>query len=105
MNTFPASSASRLLLIHATRLDQGMAQQKLGHHLNSNRHSDGIPESLNLLSLKFILLINVKMPTIVGIFTFISTINTASERLKARRLSICRYFSVYEQLKSHVQLS
>ena len=34
--------------------------------------------------MKFILLINVKMPTIVGILTFISMINTASERLKAR---------------------
>ena len=36
------------------------------------------------LSTKFILLINVKMPTIVGILTFISIINTTSERLKAR---------------------
>ena len=33
------------------------------------------------LSTKFILLINVKMPTIVGILTFISMINTTSERL------------------------
>ena len=30
---------------------------------------------LNLLSMKFILLINVKMPLIVGILTFISRIN------------------------------
>ena len=36
------------------------------------------------LSTKFILLINVKMPTIVGILTFISMINTTPERLKAR---------------------
>ena len=36
------------------------------------------------LSTKFILLINVKMPTIVGILTFISIINTSSDRLKAR---------------------
>ena len=28
--------------------------------------------------------INVKMPTIVGILTFISMINTTSERLKAK---------------------
>ena len=34
------------------------------------------------LSMKFILLIN--KPTIVGILTFISMINTTSERLKAR---------------------
>ena len=33
------------------------------------------------LSTKFILLINVKMPTIVGILTFISMINATSERL------------------------
>ena len=35
------------------------------------------------LSMKFIILINVKMPTIVGILTFISMANTTSERLKA----------------------
>ena len=47
------------------------------------------------LSTKFILLINVKMPTIVGILTFISMINTISERLKARHFS-CPYFSFNE---------
>ena len=57
------------------------------------------------LSTEFILLINVKMPTNVGILTFISMINTALERLKARNFFICRYFSFYEQLKCHVQLS
>ena len=51
------------------------------------------------LSTKLILLINVKMPTIVGILTFISMINTTSERLKARYILICRYFSIYEQLE------
>ena len=51
------------------------------------------------LSTKFILLINVKMPTIVGILTFISMINTTSERLKARNFFNCQYFSFYEQLK------
>ena len=50
------------------------------------------------LSMKFILLINVKMPTI-------STINTTSERLKARNFIICKYFCFYEQLKFHAQLS
>ena len=57
------------------------------------------------LSTKFILLINVKMPTIVGILTFISMINTSSERLNARNFFICRYFSFYEQSKFHAQLS
>ena len=52
---------------------------------------------LTQLSTKFILLINVKMPTIVGILTFISMINTTSERHKARNFFICRYFSFYEQ--------
>ena len=32
------------------------------------------------LSWKFILLLNVKMPTIIGILTFVSMINTTSER-------------------------
>ena len=57
------------------------------------------------LSTKFTMLIKVKMPTIVGILTFISMINTISERLKARNFSICRYFSFYEQLIFHAQLS
>ena len=54
---------------------------------------------------EFILLINVKMPTIVGILTFISMINTTSERLKARNFFVCRYFSFYEQLNVRVQSS
>ena len=57
------------------------------------------------LNTKFILLINVKMPTIVGILTFISMINTASERLKAMNFFICRYFGFYEQLKFRAQLN
>ena len=56
------------------------------------------------LSTKFILLINVKMPTTVGILTFISMINTTSKRLKARNFFICRYFSFFEQLKFRAQL-
>ena len=35
---------------------------------------------LNKLSMKFIMLINVKMPILVGILTFISMINTTSEQ-------------------------
>ena len=60
------------------------------------------------LSTKFIRLINVKMPTIVGILTFISMINTISERLEAIHFRIfsCRCFSFYEQLlKFRAQLS
>ena len=57
------------------------------------------------LSTKLILLINVKMPTIVGILTFISMINTTSEKLKVRNFFICWYFSFYEQFKFRAQLS
>ena len=51
------------------------------------------------LSMKFILPINVKMPTIVGILTFISRINTLYESLKSRNSYIFQSFSFYEQLK------
>ena len=57
------------------------------------------------LSTKFILLINVKMPTIVGILTIISMVNTTSEKLKASHFFICRYVSFYEQRKFRDQLS
>ena len=62
------------------------------------------PEAIKLfpcstqLSTKLILLIT-------GILTFISMINTTSERLKARNLFICLYFSFYEEVKFHAQLS
>ena len=51
------------------------------------------------LIMKF-MLINVKMPTIIGILTVIRTINTIYEHLKARKV-----FGFYEQLKFHAQLS
>ena len=57
------------------------------------------------LSTKFILLINVKLPTSIGILTFISMVNTRSERLKARYFFICQYFSFNEQLNFSTQLS
>ena len=69
------------------------------------------PEVIKLISYstqvstKLILLINVKMPTIVGILTFISMINTASERLKASNFFVCMYFSFNELSKFHAQLS
>ena len=56
-------------------------------------------------STKFILLINVKMPTIVGILTFMSTINTTFERLKSRNFFIYRYFIFCEEIPCSVQLS
>ena len=53
------------------------------------------------LRTKFIMLINVKMPTIVGILTFISMISTPSKSLKARKVFIFQDFS----LKFHAQFS
>ena len=57
------------------------------------------------LRMKFIILINVKMPTIVGILTFISMVNTTSESLKARKVFIIQYFNFDEQLKFCALLS
>ena len=58
-----------------------------------------------LKGMKIILLINVKMPTIVGILTFISMINTTSESLEVIKLFIFQDFSSCEQLKFHAELS
>ena len=69
------------------------------------------PEVIKLFScsaqlrLKFILLINVKMPTIVGILTFISRINYQILRYEPEFSTNFDYFSIYEQLKFHAQLS
>ena len=43
--------------------------------------------------------------TAVGILTFISMINTTSESLKARKVSIFQHFSFCELLKFHTQLN
>ena len=55
--------------------------------------------------MKFILLINVKMTTVVGILKFISMINTTSEIFQARKIFIFHHFTFYEQLQAHAQLS
>ena len=61
--------------------------------------------SLTQLSTKFIL-INAKMPTIVGILICISKVNTTSERIRAKKnFFIFRRCSFYEQLKIRAQLS
>ena len=49
------------------------------------------------LSITFIEIINVKMPTMVGILTIISMINTTSESLKARKVCI---FSILDFIRS-----
>ena len=69
------------------------------------------PEVIKLFScsaqlrLKFILLINVKMPTIVGILTFISRINYRLWCSKPLISIYLGYFSIYEDLKFQAQLS
>ena len=57
------------------------------------------------LSTNFIMLINVKMPTIVGILTFNSMTNKTFESLKARKVFNFLGSNFYEQLKFHAQLS
>ena len=60
---------------------------------------------LNSAEHEIILLINVKMPTIVGILTVISRIKAASESIKARKMCIFHNFSFYELLKFYAWLS
>ena len=60
---------------------------------------------LNSAEHEIIMLINVKMPTIVGILTFISLINTPLESFKVRKIFIFHHFTFNEQLKFHAQLS
>ena len=56
------------------------------------------PEDLQLfscsteISMNLMKLINVKMPTIVDILTFMSMIHTTSEGLKARKVFIFQHF-------------
>ena len=57
------------------------------------------------LSLKFILLINVKMPTTVGILTFMSRINYQFLSFEPEFSTNFDYFNIYELLKFHAQLS
>ena len=69
------------------------------------------PEVIKLFSystqliMTFIMRINVKMPTIVCIFIFLSMTKTTSEHLKARKIFIFKHFRFYKHLKFHAQLS
>ena len=55
--------------------------------------------------MNFIMVINVKMPTIVGILIFMSMINTTFEHLKAMKVFIFKHFRFYDNLKFYAQLS
>ena len=57
------------------------------------------------LRLKFILLINVKMPTIVDILTFMSWINYRLWHSKPSILMYLDYYGIYMQFKFYAQLS
>ena len=55
--------------------------------------------------MKFFLLINVKMPTVVGILTFISGENSILGLSEPNKCRISWYFYTYEHSKFHAQLS
>ena len=80
-------------------------------HENSFITSEPGPEVIKLfscstqLSMKFFLFINVKMPTIVGILTFISWKNSILGLSEPNKSQISRYFYTYVHLKFHAQLS
>ena len=57
------------------------------------------------LSMKFSPLINVKMPTIVGILTFMRGKNSILGISEPKNSRISWYLSTYEHLKFHAQLS
>ena len=57
------------------------------------------------LSMKFFLLINVKMPTIVGILTFMSWKNSILGLPEPKKGRISWYFYTCEHLEFHAQLS
>ena len=54
--------------------------------------------------MKYILPINVKMPTIVGILTFIDSINASSESSEGRTINFFQHYSFREELKFHAQV-
>ena len=55
--------------------------------------------------MKFLPLINVKMPTIVGILTFISRTNSILGLPEPEKSCLPWYVYTYEHLKFHAQLS
>ena len=67
------------------------------------------PEVIKLFnaqqSITFIMLINVKMTTIVGILTIMSMINTTSESFEARIVFAFKHFNFCELLNLHAELS
>ena len=91
-----------LVLVQPRKTRPFITERLLMGHKESNQTKTN---KSTQLSTKYILLTNVKMPTIFGILTFISKINTISERQKANNFFYSWYFSFYEQLKLSAQLS
>ena len=79
----------------------------VGDDLEYDTISDGYKtfSVLNSFSMKFFLFINVKMPTIVGILTFMSRKNSIISLSEPTRSQISIYFYTYEHVKFHAQLS
>ena len=73
--------------------------------------SESGPEVIKLLScstrlsMKFFILINVKMPTVVGFLTFMSRKNSILGLCESEKSLVSWYFYAYEHLKFHAQLS
>ena len=57
------------------------------------------------LSMKFVLLINVKMSTVVGILTFMSRKNSILGLSEPEKMLNFLIFHTYEHLKFHAQQS
>ena len=57
------------------------------------------------LSIKFFLLINVKMPTIVGILTFMSGKNSILGLLEPKKAKFIDIFILLSNFKFHAQMS
>ena len=60
---------------------------------------------LNSIEHEIFLLLNVKMPTVVGILTFMSGKNSILCLSEPKKCLISLYFYTYEHLKFHAQLS
>ena len=74
-----------------------MQYEKGGGHTTAFEFRHRGYKKIILNSTEHIMLINVKMPTIVGNLTFISMTNTTSDILKARHIFIFLEFYFYEQ--------
>ena len=72
----------------------GKLEKATRHHITKAGHEViKLIFMLNQLSMKIIMLVNLKMPTTVDILTFICMINKKCESLNARKIIISQDFS------------